>query len=43
MNLLIRSVEVNDARAIHRIQQQEQVMPYILSLPSDRIDQLEER
>lgn len=43
MDLLIRSVEVNDARAVHRIHQQEQVMPYIRSLPSDRIDQLEER
>ncbi|GMA49948.1 acetyltransferase [Alicyclobacillus contaminans] len=43
MNLVIRPVEVRDARAIHRIHLQEQVMPYILSLPSDRIDQLEER
>jgi L-phenylalanine/L-methionine N-acetyltransferase len=43
MNLVIRPVEVSDARAVHRIHQQEHVMPYILSLPSDRIDQLEER
>jgi putative acetyltransferase len=43
MNLVIRPVQLSDVPAIHRIQSQNHVMPYILSLPSDRIEQLEER
>jgi putative acetyltransferase len=43
MNLMIRPVQVSDIHAIHRIRSQEHVMPYIASLPSDRIEQLEER
>ncbi|GMA58093.1 putative acetyltransferase [Alicyclobacillus sacchari] len=43
MDIVIRPVQASDARAIHRIQLQEQVMPYILSLPSTRIEQVEER
>ncbi len=43
MGLIIRPVHVDDTRSIHRILTQEQVMPNILSLPSDRIEQLEER
>lgn len=43
MTILIRPVELADVRAIHRIHQQQTVMPYILSLPSDRIAQMEDR
>lgn len=43
MELLIRPVHVNDARDIHQILSQDKVMPYVISLPSDRVEQLEER
>jgi L-phenylalanine/L-methionine N-acetyltransferase len=43
MEQLIRPVRVNDARYIHQILSQEQVMPYVVSLPSDRVEQLEDR
>jgi putative acetyltransferase len=43
MSLVIRPVEIGDARTIQRIHLQEAVMPYILSLPSERIEQVEER
>ncbi|UNO50520.1 MULTISPECIES: GNAT family N-acetyltransferase [Alicyclobacillus] len=43
MNLLIRPVRASDAQSIYRIMMQEQVMPYIISLPSDRLEQLEDR
>lgn len=43
MCLVIRPIQVSDASAIHRIFSQSAVMPYILSLPSIRIDQVEER
>lgn len=43
MNLLVRPVETSDARSIHRYQTHQHVMPYIRSLPSERIDQVEEQ
>lgn len=43
MTLVIRPIEMKDIHDIHRIHRQAHVMPYILSLPSDRIDQLEDR
>lgn len=43
MSLLIRPIEIGDARAIQRIHLQDAVMPYILSLPSERVEQVEER
>jgi putative acetyltransferase len=43
MNLQIRPIRVQDAPAIHRIHLQESVIPYILSLPSDRLEQVEDR
>lgn len=41
--LVIRPVEVDDARAVQRIRLQEDVMPFIFSLQSDRVDQMEEK
>jgi L-phenylalanine/L-methionine N-acetyltransferase len=43
MELLIRPVNINDAHYIHQILSQERVMPYVISLPSDRVEQLEDR
>lgn len=42
-DILIRPLQVSDAAAIHRIHLQQGVMPYILSLPSTRIEQMQER
>lgn len=43
MELQIRPVHVRDAQSIYHIIMQDQVMPYIISLPSDRLEQLEDR
>lgn len=43
MELRIRPVRVSDAQSIYNITMQDQVMPYIISVPSDRLDQLEDR
>lgn len=43
MALHIRPVELSDVRSIYGIQMQSHVMPYILSLPSDRLEDLEGR
>ncbi|GLG01744.1 acetyltransferase [Alicyclobacillus hesperidum subsp. aegles] len=43
MELRIRPVRLSDAEAIYKICMQDQVMPHIISLPSDRLEQLEER
>lgn len=42
MDIVIRPAQAADVIAIHRIQQQKEVMPYILSLPSTRIEQVRE-
>lgn len=41
--LRIRPVEVRDAEAIHRVLLQPEVMPYVISIPSDRVESLAER
>ena len=41
--MLIRPVRVDDARALHEIQLQPEVLPYILPLPSLRLQDLEDR
>lgn len=43
MELLIRAVQAIDAQSIYRILMQEQVMPYVISIPSDRVEHLEDR
>lgn len=43
VDIVIRPAQASDAMAIHRIQQQKDVMPYILSLPSTRVEQIQER
>ena len=43
MDMLIRPVRVEDAAALHEIQLQPAVLPYILPLPSLRVAQLEAR
>lgn len=43
MEIVIRPVRVEDAAALHEIQLQPEVLPYILPLPSLRLAQLEAR
>ncbi|MEH7401961.1 GNAT family N-acetyltransferase [Gottfriedia acidiceleris] len=43
MEVLIRPVEINDAKALHRICTQENVFPYMIFLPSMRVDMMENR
>ncbi len=42
MEIAIRPVEVADAAALHGIQLQPEVLPYIMPLPSRRLSQVEE-
>jgi RimJ/RimL family protein N-acetyltransferase len=41
MNLVIRPVHSNDAKSIHHISIQDSVLPYMVWLPSLRIEQME--
>ncbi|EEL50772.1 Ribosomal-protein-alanine acetyltransferase [Bacillus cereus Rock3-44] len=43
MEVIIRAVEVQDARAIHHICIQNDVLPYMVFLPSMRVDAMENR
>ncbi|WP_017149562.1 GNAT family N-acetyltransferase [Bacillus bingmayongensis] len=43
MEVTIRAVEIQDARAIHRICIQNDVLPYMVFLPSIRVDAMENR
>ena len=43
MEVTIRAVEIQDARAIHRICTQNEVLPYMVFLPSMRVDAMENR
>lgn len=43
MEVTIRAVEIQDARAIHRICIQNDVLPYMVFLPSMRVDAMENR
>ncbi|KEK23475.1 GNAT family N-acetyltransferase [Bacillus gaemokensis] len=43
MEVTIRAVEIQDARAIHRICTQNDVLPYMVFLPSMRVDAMENR
>ena len=43
MNLIIRSVQVSDAAGIYRINMQEEVLPYMIYSPSQRLEQIENR
>ncbi|HFO0461854.1 TPA: GNAT family N-acetyltransferase, partial [Bacillus paranthracis] len=38
MTIKVRAVEIQDARAIHRICIQDDVLPYMIFLPSMRVD-----
>lgn len=41
MGLVVRSVEANDAKSIHHISTQDSVLPYMVWLPSLRIEQID--
>ncbi len=43
MTIKVRAVEIQDARAIHRICIQDDVLPYMVFLPSMRVDAMENR
>ncbi|MEC3459308.1 GNAT family N-acetyltransferase [Bacillus thuringiensis] len=43
MGINVRAVEIQDARAIHRICIQDEVLPYMVFLPSMRVDAMENR
>ncbi|PEB48788.1 GNAT family N-acetyltransferase [Bacillus pseudomycoides] len=43
MEVTIRAVEIQDARAIHRLCTQNEVLPYMVFLPSMRVDAVENR
>ena len=43
MEITIRPVQIQDARAIHRICIQDDVLPYMVFLPSMRVDAMENR
>lgn len=43
MGINVRAVEIQDARAIHRICIQDNVLPYMVFLPSMRVDAMENR
>ncbi|MGN4443789.1 GNAT family N-acetyltransferase [Bacillus cereus group sp. MYBK79-1] len=43
MGIKVRAVEIQDARAIHRICIQDNVLPYMVFLPSMRVDAMENR
>ena len=43
MEINVRAVEIQDARAIHRICIQDDVLPYMVFLPSMRVDAMENR
>jgi RimJ/RimL family protein N-acetyltransferase len=41
MNLIVRPVQANDAKLIHHISTQDSVLPYMVWLPSLRIEQMQ--
>ncbi|AIM32027.1 ribosomal-protein-alanine acetyltransferase [Bacillus thuringiensis serovar kurstaki str. YBT-1520] len=41
MGINVRAVEIQDARAIHRICIQDDVLPYMVFLPSMRVEAME--
>lgn len=43
MGINVRAVEIQDARAIHRICIQDDVLPYMVFLPSMRVEAMENR
>ncbi|WP_045521433.1 GNAT family N-acetyltransferase [Neobacillus niacini] len=43
MEVIIRAVQINDAKAIHRICTQDAVLQYMVFLPSMRLDAMENR
>ena len=43
MTIKVRAIEIQDARAIHRICIQDDVLPYMVFLPSMRVDAMENR